>query len=103
RAGDVLLLDWHGAGVDVAALAERYGFERLAIPGGYFADRSQEIGMAEVIVPADSHLVGKSVVEARFRSRTGVSVIGLRHGSAAQEGAILDEKLKIGDTLLVVG
>ncbi|MFN9929536.1 MAG: SLC13 family permease [bacterium] len=103
RAGDVLLLDLHGAGVDVAALAERYGFERLAIPGGYFADRSQEIGMAEVIVPADSHLVGKSVVEARFRSRTGVSVIGLRHGSAAQEGAILDEKLKIGDTLLVVG
>jgi len=103
RAGDVLLLDLHGAGVDVAALAERYGFERLAIPGGYFADRSQEIGMAEVIVPADSHLVGKSVVEARFRSRTGVSVIGLRHGSAAQEGAILEEKLKIGDTLLVVG
>lgn len=103
RAGDVLLLDLYGPGVDAAALAERYGFERLSIPGGYFADRSQEIGMAEVIVPADSHLVGKSVLESRFRSRTGVSVIGLRHGSAAQEGAILDEKLKIGDTLLVVG
>ena len=103
RQGDVLLLDLYGPGVDAGELADRLGVERLSIPGGYFADRSQEIGMAEVIVPADSHLVGKSVVEARFRSRTGVSVIGLRHGSAAQEGAILDEKLKIGDTLLVVG
>ena len=40
----------------------------MPLSGAYFTDRSQEIGMAEVIVPPTSELVGKTVVEARFRS-----------------------------------
>ena len=58
--------------------------------------------MAEVMVGADSELVGKTVVEADVRDRFGLSVIGLRRGQAAVAGP-RDERLKIGDTLLVSG
>jgi di/tricarboxylate transporter len=59
--------------------------------------------MAEVMVAADSELAGKTVVEAGFRSRYGLTAIGLRHGREAVARSLLDERLRVGDTLLVVG
>ena len=59
--------------------------------------------MAEVIVPPTSDLIGQTLVEAEFRSRFGLTVVGLRRGIAAHHGSLLDEALKIGDTLLLIG
>jgi di/tricarboxylate transporter len=100
RAGDVLLVDLFAA-ADADAVRAKYGLEAMPLSGAYFRDRSQEIGMAEVIVPADSDLVGRTVAASGFRDRTGLTVIGLRRGTAARvpEG----ETLRLGDTLLVVG
>ena len=53
--------------------------------GNYFVDRSQEIGAAEVILPAESSLIGQTVREARIRSEYGLTVIGLRHGNEVIE------------------
>lgn len=103
EAGDVLLIDLLGEQHDIPALCTEYGLARLPLGGAYFNDRAQVIGMAEVIVPADSPLVGKTVVETNFRNRTGLTVIGLRRGSGAIEQPISETSLKIGDTLLVVG
>src|SRR5215471_3257721 len=103
RAGDILFVDLFAQEADVAALREKYALEPMPLSGAYFTDRSQEIGMAEVIVPADSDLVGKTVVEADVRSRFGLTVVGLRHGRIPKEGPIIHEKLDIGDTLLVIG
>ena len=75
----------------------------LTLSAGYFSDRSKEIGMAEVMVAADSELIGHTVVDARLRTRFGLTAIGLRHGQATHEAPLLTEKLRIGDTLLVVG
>lgn len=58
--------------------------------------------MVEAMVTADSELVGKSIVEARLRSRYGLTAIGLRHGSAAV-GALETTPLRTGDTLLLMG
>jgi di/tricarboxylate transporter len=103
RAGDILFVDLFAQEADVAALREKYALEPMPLSGAYFTDRSQEIGMAEVIVPADSDLVGKTVVEADVRSRFGLTVVGLRHGRVPKEGPIIHEKVDIGDTLLVIG
>jgi len=59
--------------------------------------------MAEVMLTATSDLAGKTVVESKFRTRFGLTMIGLRHGDTAQDGNLQDEKLGIGDTLLVIG
>ncbi len=103
RAGDILLVDLFAPGADAATLRQLYALEPLPLSGVYFTDRSQEIGMVEVIIPADSELVGKTVAEARFRDRSGLTVIGLRRGTAAHEQGLQNEKLKLGDTLLLIG
>jgi di/tricarboxylate transporter len=102
-AGDILLVDLFGADGDAQALREKYALEEMSLTGAYFTDRSQQIGMAEAIVPPTSDLVGKTVVTARFRDRYGLTVIGLRRGATARNRGLQDEVLKTGDTLLVIG
>ena len=41
--------------------------------------------MAEVILPASSELIGKSLVEAKFRTRFGLTIVGLRRGDVAHK------------------
>lgn len=103
HAGDILLVDLFGKDVPVEAIRQKYAVDELPLSGDYFTDRSQEIGMAEVMLGATSDLAGKTVIEARFRTEHQLTVIGLRRGSTAQEGNLLNEKLKVGDTLLVIG
>src|SRR5262245_46208052 len=102
-AGDILFVDLFSPSANVEELQKRYALYALPLSGAYFTDRSQEIGMAEVILPAYSELVGKDVIDAKFRDRYGLTVIGLRRGIHAQERNLLNEKLKIGDTLLLIG
>lgn len=102
-ADDILLVDLFDTKVDIDALKRRYALDVLPLTGTYFNDRAQDLGMAEVIVPADSDLVGKSVIQSGFRGRFGLTVIGLRHGRDPLPAGILQEKIRIGDTLLVVG
>jgi di/tricarboxylate transporter len=105
QADDVLLADadissegidelWHSLKLQPLPLSET---------GNYFVDLSQEIGAAEVILPAESRLIGQTVLEAGVRSEYGLTVIGLRHGSKVVAHGLLEERLKIGDTLLLIG
>lgn len=103
HAGDVLLIDLVAPTADIEAIRQKFALEALPLSGAYFNDRSQEIGMAELIVPPDSELVGKTLIEYKFRTRLGLAVIGMRHGRDAIGRDLLNEKIQVGDTLLVVG
>lgn len=102
-ADDILLIDFFVPDIDLDLVLQKYGLERMPLKEAYFNDLSQEIGMAEVIIPEDSELVGHTIMESRFRTRTGLTVIGLRRGNTALERNVLEENLKVGDTLLVIG
>jgi di/tricarboxylate transporter len=103
-AGQILLLDIIAPETEVDRMLRDYMIQALPLgDGGYFTDRSQEIGMVEVIVPADSKLIGQSVLQARMRSEMGLTELGLRHGREVVGHGLLDEKLKVGDTLLLTG
>jgi di/tricarboxylate transporter len=103
QAGDILLIDLSTKGAEIDALRVQYLLEELPLTGAYFSDRSQEIGMAEVIVPATSELIGRTLVEAEFRTEFGLTAIGLRRGDGPHTEGLLSEKLRVGDTLLLVG
>src|SRR5262252_4809165 len=102
QADDVLLVDLFAPKIDIEALRQRFGLQALPLTGAYFSDRSQDIGMAEVMVAADSELAGKTLVEVAPASRYGLTVIGLRRGPEALARG-LNERLRVGDTLLVIG
>jgi len=102
-AGDILFIYAKAEDFDVEALKRRFALEAMPLGSSDFSDRSQEIGMAEVMVTADSRLVGKSIANARFRERYALTVMGLRRRADALRGDLRQQPLKIGDTLLVVG
>lgn len=102
--GDVLMIDLGGpVPVERAVDLEEMKLEPLPLRGRYFMDQSGDLGMAEVLLPPDSDLVGHSVIAAEFRSKYRLNVIGLRRGREAMTEEILQEKLRTGDTLLVIG
>lgn len=102
-AGDVLFLDIVDPSINVRELCDRYMLASLPMSGNYFSDSQREIGMAELMLPSDSPLIGKSVVETQFRTEYDLAVIGLKRGQSALSGNVAHEPLKLGDTLLVVG
>lgn len=102
--GDVLLIDACASTERIEELCARYGIEPLPLEeGGYFLQRSREIGMVEAIIPPESSLVGNTVLQARIRAEHGLTVIGLRHGRKVVGDGLLEEKLAVGDTLLLTG
>ncbi|MDM0106193.1 SLC13 family permease [Variovorax sp. J22R24] len=104
EAGDVLFVDVSNPAADIEDLSGRLALERVPLAGAYFSEHAQDIGMAEVLVPPGSSLIGKTVAESRLRAIHDVSVIGLKRGSEpVAADSVLSIPLKAGDTLLVVG
>ncbi len=103
EADDIVLVDLLKSCPSVETLRDRYGLQVLPMARNYFADMSQELGMAEVMVHAESRLIGKTVVESAFRTSTGLTVIGFRRGDETFGKELIEKSLKLGDTLLVVG
>ena len=103
QAEDVLFLDVFGDRTDIEAFCQSHGLHRLPISGHYFTDQAQEIGMAELIVPPGSPLVGRSIAQSRFRSVHGLAVVGLRRDNQPVGGVDAQTVLRGGDVLLSVG
>ena len=100
--GDILLLDLKSDSPGLADITADE-VEELPVSGQWFTDTAQEIGMAQIIVPPTSRLIGQTLMGTRFRSTYGLSVIGLKHGTKPVAGGVIDEPLRAGDTLLAVG
>ncbi|MGZ8310845.1 MAG: SLC13 family permease [Allosphingosinicella sp.] len=103
QSRDVIFFDLPHALPDQDEICRDLALAPLPHPGGYLSDRAQEIGMAEMIVPPGSRLVGKTVIQSRLRSDYDLTVLGLKHGRTVHTGRLTDETLREGDTLLVVG
>lgn len=103
RARDVLLIDMSAADIDIREFCSEYRLEPMILRGEYFSDRAQDVGMAEALIFPDSELQGKTLRESSFRTRYGVSVIGIRRRGEVLEGMLTDLPLELGDCLLVIG
>lgn len=103
HAGDILLIDVFEPSFDLDETVTRLGLEPLPLSGRYFAESRHEIGLAEVMIPATSSLIGQTLVQSRLRSEHDLVAIGLRKGRKAETTNIANRKLDTGDTLLVAG
>ena len=61
-----------------------------------------EMGAVSMLISPESRLIGKTIPEARFRTDTGLHVLGLRRGQQPVED-FRDTRLTAGDSLLVSG
>lgn len=102
-AGDILLVDFVRAELDIERFCAEMHLQKRAFKQDYFTDMSRELGLAEVVIPPGSTLIGHSILELRMRSQRGINVIGLRRGGHALDDTLLHERLRMGDTLLIAG
>ncbi|HSJ07783.1 MAG TPA: SLC13 family permease [Longimicrobiales bacterium] len=109
QAGDVLIVE--GKIPDIARIEEE---EHLTIAGSKpsfpvepeKADgeaRGPGPGLAELIVPPRSPVVGRSLRQLNFRNRYGLPVLGIQRHGAPFHAAMRDAVLAPGDILLVSG
>ncbi|GAB4532506.1 MAG: SLC13 family permease [Anaerolineales bacterium] len=99
---DIILVQ--GASADVAHLAASWN---LGVQPAEAEDEqalaNQEVGLAEIILPPESSLPGKTIAEVRFGSRYHLTVLGIRRAGYDDLLPIKTTPLRFGDTILVQG
>jgi di/tricarboxylate transporter len=64
---------------------------------------SSEVGIAEVLLPPRSSLLGKSLVDVQFGSLYHLTVLGINRPGVDERLDLKETELRFGDTLLVQG
>lgn len=101
--GDILIVQGNADDVSHAAATWNLGVQPAAAENDYSLI-SQEAGVAEILLPPRSSLVGKTLVETRFGSLFGLTVLGIhRPGNEQGRLDLKETELRFGDTLLVLG
>ena len=104
-AGDILLA--RGGKQDLLKIRESEGLEIL--PDVQFGqkswqrDVSEEEGIAEALVIANSNMIGSTLKDMRFRQRYNVTVLAIRRGQELLRDRMGKVSLRFGDLLLVQG
>lgn len=103
QAGDFLLVDLASPTIGLLGIYQALGLEPVPLTSSYYARHSHQLGLAEVVLPPESRLAGKTVQDIALRSRHRLNLVGLRRQGNALEGVLVDEKLRAADSLLVAG
>ncbi len=105
KAGDILIVHAPILNPDADSLWTTLGLKPIppATQGDHLTGTTHELGMAEIILPPDSQIVGQSITSLHFRSKYDLNVIGLRRKRQAVENDLIEEVIHEGDTLLVFG
>ena len=107
--GDNDVLYLVGDFVNVSRFVEENGLNFLdrssddSIPSFSGKLKFDEIGMAEVVVLANSNIIGRPVKESGFRNNYNVNIIGIQRKDRYVVQNVKDEKIQSGDMLLVQG
>jgi di/tricarboxylate transporter len=101
REGDVLFVVAPQATIDRHATA--LGLFDLGFPTGTRRRLQGQFGMAEALVVPGSPLVGKTIREANFRKRQGLTVLSVRRADHPMALDFDQTRLEAGDMLLLAG
>jgi len=102
RIEDELLVQ--GDPADLRSFCDEQAVLALAAPeAGTTVAALDDVGLAEVLLPPRSRLLGKSLRQLAFRDRYDVNVLALLRMGQPVDGDVADIPLRFGDTLLVQG
>ena len=100
RAGDMLIVEAFPEDIDTfrgALDLEFFGEQPIGdkLPKGLL--------LAEVVVPKDSRMVGRSAISLRLRARRGVTLLGISRQGRRFKKRVRHENIRAGDILLLIG
>jgi len=64
---------------------------------------NDEVGVAEILLPPRSQMIGKTLVSSRFGSLYQLTVLGINRPGSEESLSLKDTALQFGDTLFVQG
>jgi di/tricarboxylate transporter len=102
QQGDILIV--RGNLDTILSIQEDQGFD--IVPDVALGDAeltSDEIAIAEVLIPTRSELVGKTLKELAFRDKYNLTVLGLWRSGEPLRRKLADAPLQFADVLLVQG
>ena len=102
HAGDALIVEGERLQVEAAARARGLAVEEAKAKDAK-ALVGKDTGVAEVVIPPSSRLIGKTLAEARFGEIHRLWVLGIRRPGNDEELDDKTTKLQFGDVLLVQG
>lgn len=99
---DILLVQGHADDISYAAGYWNLGVQPVAAEDQQ-ALSSEEVGLAEVLLPERSTLIGQTLSALRFGSQYHLTVLGIRRPGADEHLDLKNTRLRFGDVLLVQG
>lgn len=89
---------------NVKAIIKEFGLSEISAPSIFNRlDKPEESGFAEIIFPASSEMIGKSIRDFGFRRRFGLEPLVLFSKREEIKGDFSDHIFDLGDTLIVYG
>jgi len=83
----------------MASFANDYGLRKMKDVHIDFYD----LGLTEIVVMPTSNFVGLRISEANLRKRFGINVLAIKRGDEYITESLIENKLHVGDVLLVQG
>ncbi|MDZ7844941.1 MAG: SLC13 family permease [Anaerolineales bacterium] len=102
QSGDILICQGKTGDISLAAARLNLGVQ----PAEAEDQKSlvnNEVGVAEVLLPPRSRLIGKTLTSSRFGSLYKMTVLGINRPGAEKELSLKNTRLQFGDTLFVQG
>src|SRR5690554_4882031 len=99
QPGDILLVDLASPAIALMGAYQEIGVTPVSLESSYYSVHSHQLGLAEVALPPESRLAGKSIQEVAFRSRHRLNVVGLRRNGQALPGLLVAGSWKDIDRL----
>ncbi|MGY6090426.1 SLC13 family permease [Avibacterium paragallinarum] len=103
REKDILLIDCADPELEINAFCQQHQLEPTELRPYHFEQQAKFMGMVEITPIPEGDYLGKTVAEIGFRSRFGLNVVGIKRNNEILTGSLIEQPLKIGDLLLVVG
>lgn len=92
----------HLTGEDTAALAELLGANQVS-ETVRAAQRLEGVAIDWVTLPPTSHVVGTTIGDGQFRTRTGSSIVAIIRGDTTIPAPGPDDSFAAGDVIVAVG
>jgi di/tricarboxylate transporter len=102
HGGDLLLIEGQPSDLDVLRGLQKFEIE-TAVPANLGAFDSERLTLMDATLDPRSSLAGRTVGELNFRERYGIELAGIWREGETIGTELADEKLQIGDALLLLG
>ena len=100
--GDLLLIEGQPSDLDVLRGLQEFEIE-TSVPANLGAFESERLTLMDATLDPRSSLAGRTVGELNFRERYGIELAGIWREGETVGSEIADERLQIGDALLLLG